>query len=401
MSEQTALDQLRRAVLRDSTLQARLWQADEPDAMVALLELIGAERGMIVSATALLSALFESRAAWREQGTVIVEPIALDGWVPIRLRRRDADLLVEWCYLGQRRLLEPFFEQTVVAALRHPFNRLIRLQTPIEALRRLSEVQPGRPPTGLIFHMSRCGSTLLAQLLAQLPQTTVIAEAEPIDAALRQPDAEDGLSAARLRWIAGALTRQHAPEHVFVKLDSWHILDLPVLRRAFPEATCVFVFRDPVEVLVSHAAMRGSQMVPGLIDPAMFGLSAADLPGMSLDRYCAHVLATICAAATGHTASHQLRYVNYSQLPSIVWTTLLAELGVAVSSDDIDRLRQAARFNAKQPARLFHADSTAKQQAATEDLRRLSDELIRPHYQRLLALAQHQTGYRDRSATSD
>src|SRR5438874_313448 len=61
-------------------------------------------------------------------------------------------------------------------------------------------------PSGLIFHMSRCGSTLVSQMLAALPANIVVSEAPPIDAIVQayrlMPNADEERYA---HWLA-ALT---------------------------------------------------------------------------------------------------------------------------------------------------------------------------------------------------
>src|SRR5215208_1425097 len=109
----------------------------------------------------------------------------LAGWVPIRLYREQSSAFVDWCYPGERRFTDPFFDQTVEQCLRHPFNLLFRHQTPIETLGQRHESHPGLPPAGFIFHLSRCGSTLITQMLAALAKNVVISEAAPIDSVLR------------------------------------------------------------------------------------------------------------------------------------------------------------------------------------------------------------------------
>ena len=37
--------------------------------------------------------------------------------------------------------------------------------------------EPGIDPTGFIFHLARCGSTLVSQMLAALPEHIVLSEA--------------------------------------------------------------------------------------------------------------------------------------------------------------------------------------------------------------------------------
>jgi hypothetical protein len=163
------------------------------------------------------------------------------GWAPMRLYWRDQHPMVSWCLLdGHFRFTDPFFDQTISTALRNPFQLLFQHQTPIELLGELEEEAPGLAPTGFIFHMSRCGSTLISQMAAALPDTLVISEAGPIDAVLqarrRNPAVTPEQTRAWLRWMVSALGRRNDAglKRYFVKLDAWHILDLELIRKTFP-----------------------------------------------------------------------------------------------------------------------------------------------------------------------
>src|SRR2546430_2644461 len=138
---------------------------------------------------------------------------------------------------------------------------------------RISCARPPVRPSGFIFHMSRCGSTLLTQMLAALAHNIVISEASPIDAVVRAPHVRPALSddqhALWLRWMIGALgqPRSGNERHYFIKLDCWHTLALPLFRRAFPDVPWGFLYRDPVEVLVSQLRMPGPQIIPRMLGP--------------------------------------------------------------------------------------------------------------------------------------
>lgn len=316
----------------------------------------------------------------------------LQGWIPIRVYRDTSQWMVDWCYVGQRRFTEPFFEQTVNACLRQPFNQLFRQQTPIETLVELHAQQPGLRPNGFIFHMSRCGSTLIAQLLATLPHTIVLAEAGPIDTILRAPAHDPTITdEQRRRWLQGVINALGQPLRgnetaLVIKFDSWSILDLPLIHGAFPDVPWVFVFRDPVEVLVSHQRERGSQMVPSIIDPQVFGLDQAALHYISLDEYAAQVLARMCSAALEYHNIGNGRLIHYPQLPEIVWSSLLDFFNIPYVHADFDAIQRAARFHAKRPTEAFQGDITTKQHAAPERLRHIAQQLVEPVYHQLLAL---------------
>ena len=106
---------------------------------------------------------------------------------------------------------------------------MFRRQEPLAALlERSANEQPVAQPDGFIFHMSRCGSTLVAQLLATVPGHFVVSEASILESVLKSRVAGDGpeQQAARLRAVVGAMHRGEGPgeSRLFVKFDAWHTL---------------------------------------------------------------------------------------------------------------------------------------------------------------------------------
>src|SRR5215216_3426983 len=144
----------------------------------------------------------------------------LDGWTPIRLYWLQSSAFVDWCHSGELRFTDPFFDQTIEKCLRHPFNLLFRHQTPVDTLRLRHEARPGLPPTGFVFHLSRCGSTLISQMLAALPQNVVISEAPPLDSALRarfnNPRMTEGMRTLWLQWVVSALGQQRSDDEKYL-----------------------------------------------------------------------------------------------------------------------------------------------------------------------------------------
>jgi gluconate kinase len=320
----------------------------------------------------------------------ISEVPLLDGWVPIRFYWRDEHPMVDWCYFGDKSFTEPFFAETVTDCLRLPFNLVFRHQTSIDTLRLRHETKPGLQPTGFIFHMSRCGSTLLSQLLAQLPSTIVISEAGPIDSILRSHLPENGTANDRrvgwLRWLISALGQQRLANerYFFIKFDSWNILYFSLIRQAFPNVPWIFLYRDPVEVLVSQLAHRGAHMIPHVIKPELFGMGIQTATSLLPDDYCAKVLATICQSALKHNQDGG-RLINYTQLPDIVWTSILDFFGASVSESELQSMQAAAQFDAKNPKWVFSDDRTRKKEQATESVMAAAERWLYPVYEELEA----------------
>ncbi len=73
--------------------------------------------------------------------------------------------------------------------------------------------------------------------------------------------------------MVAALGQARAGEtRLFLKLDCWHVRDLPLFRRAFLKTPWVFLYREPVEAAGLHLRRRGVQMIPELVPSARLGL---------------------------------------------------------------------------------------------------------------------------------
>lgn len=313
----------------------------------------------------------------------------LAGWMPVRVFWQGAEPFVEWAMLGEIRLKEPFFEQTMGIAMRYPFNQLFRRRTQVSALAELETKSPGLPPRGFIFHMSRCGSTLISQMLAALSCNLVLSEAAPIDSILRaqvnHPQVTDEERVRWLRWMVNVLGQKRHDEerHLFIKFDSWHVLDLPLIERAFPGVPWIFLYREPVEVMASHLRSRGGQLLPGYLRPAEVDLDAQSMSRMSLDEYTARVLAKFCETALRYRRVGRGLLVNYSQLPDIFFDSLLDHFGVSYAPEEIERMRRATAFDAKRPGMQFKSDAAEKQREITAEARQLAERWMAPVYAEL------------------
>ncbi len=308
-------------------------------------------------------------------------PSSLDGWTPIRVHSRDGPV-VEWCWTDGIAFTDPVFTQTVDRALRTPFSLLFRRETPIDAL---DALEPGLEPSGFVFHGSRCGSTLVSAMLASVPQFLVLSEPLPVDDVLRADAAE----ADRVRWLRSMVSalgrRRRGDERAFVlKLDAWSARGLGTVRRAFPDVPWVFLFREPVQVLASHFRQRGAHMVPGAIDPALFGLDAESIVRMPPEEYCARVLAAIYGSALEHRDAQAL-FVDYGELPGAVYDRILGAFGLDCDAAERARMDELTAFDAKNPSLFFAADGEAKERAASPELREAADRWVRPLYEELLA----------------
>jgi hypothetical protein len=324
-----------------------------------------------------------------------VSAASFDGWSPVRVfRDPDGGWTVEWCRMGEERFSDPFFAQTIDRALRRPFNQAFRRRTPLEALGETLGGANALRPAGIIFHVSRCGSTLVAQMLAALPGSVVVSEAEPVDDVLgahrRDPAVADEWRAERLRWIVSALGNSVSgdPRRFVLKMDSWHVLDLPVIRRAFPGVPSIMVYRDPVEVLVSHERTPGWMMVP-MHAEKLLGLTVGEAVTLPHEEYRARILERFLRAML-RDDDPACRLVNYVELPGAAMASIPSWFGIDLGSDERKTMAEAARRDAKEPYQQHTPDSVEKQRRAGAAIRTAAAVRLQPVYQALKARRQRQ-----------
>lgn len=309
-------------------------------------------------------------------------------WVPIRFFDAEPEPLVEWCYMGDERFTQPFFDDTITRRMQLPFNTVFRHRTPISFLGEVVATGDLVKPTGFIFHMSRCGSTLIAQLLAALEKNIVISEAPAIDWVIGSgSNRVEEKRKEWLKWIVSAFGRRrfNAERHYFMKFDCWNTLDLDVITSVYPDVPFVFLYRDPVEVLVSQMTQPGSYFVPGSFGMRLAGLTFDESLRLTREEYCARILAGICNAGLKHSDHENSLLVNYNQLPEGVYDGIADHFGVSFSSDDLETMRAKASFNAKTPQFTFAPDADLKRREATDNLRRAAEEWLYPIYEQLEA----------------
>jgi sulfotransferase family protein len=313
----------------------------------------------------------------------------LSGWVPARVAWRNSGPRVEWTLMGGRRLLEPFFEQTLNSQMTHPFHHLFRRETSLEEMVEWGDAHPSAPLRGIILHMSRCGSTLMSQMLASLERNIVASEPAPLDAVLRAhllvPNLAPGIQARWLRAMAAALGQARAGEQAFyIKMDCWHVHQIDLIRDAFPNVPWIFLYRDPLEVMVSQKRSPAAWTVPGLLHPTVLLMDPRDWDPTQTDVYCARALAHICDAGLQAVRRHRHGLlVNYSELPQVMYGRLLAHFGLPEAG--IPTMQHQSHTNPKSPETSFARDDKSKQTEATVRLREVVAEHLQPVYLRLEA----------------
>lgn len=311
--------------------------------------------------------------AWR--------PEARPGWQPFALECGPAGMELVWgC--GTGRAGEPFHELTVATLRARPLNRWFAVRTPLSAAFVAALEAQALPLSGLIFHMSRCGSTLIAQALKAWTGVRALSEPALLDTAITFCFAGHDPDGLLLRGVVAGLAQPGGDDsQVIIKLDAWHALAFGVIRSLLPAVPWLFVYRDPIEVMASHRREPGRHTVPGMLPEAWLGDLSPPADAAEPQDYAARVIGGICAAIVPHAKAVNL--FNYSELPDAL-TTRLPRL-FALDPDGLDGslLDATLARHAKRPYEAFTDDRAAKRAAADMNMYHRVGRWIEPHFKAL------------------
>ena len=282
-------------------------------------------------------------------------------WLPYKFYYHHDQLLIKWLYTGDKKFIEPFFDETILKCLSHPYNS--KKFKPVShncMLEHWSKDLKHIKPTAFIFHVSRCGSTLLSQLLSLSPKNIVLSEVPFFDNLLRLPlqktdlteNMSDTLFKATLCFYGQQ--RNEMERFLFIKTDSWHILFHERIRRLFPDVPFILLYRTPEDIVLSHHRKAGMHAVPGVIEPFLFGFNFEEIKDLSLNNYLIKVLEKYYS-----TYIKLLHYdkkcviVNYNEGLLNILKKIENSVGMHFSKSEWLEAGERSAFDAKNPELKF------------------------------------------------
>ena len=284
-------------------------------------------------------------------------------WMPYNLIETDNDISVEWIYFAEIRMLEPFFEDTILKTRSHPYNSNgFKVVTSLQTFLDWSEHINTTALLGFIYHVSRCGSTLLCQLFSLSPENIVVSEAPILDQILQSKVLDVEIKKKTFVAALNFLGQKRFPneQHLIVKLDSWHLFYADLIREICPSLPFIFLYRSPEEVIKSHHKMRGMQMVPNLVLPEKFGVCVHDLEKMTFDDYTAMVLEKYFDQMDAYSDTDKNVFLcNYAQGMDFLFLEISEKIDLKIESRVTSKLQERLSRYSKDSSVTFTGDQDA------------------------------------------
>lgn len=283
----------------------------------------------------------------------------LQNWIPIKLLKDKDQVYCEWLDTGCHEFLEPFFEETIskCKGISHSHRKSVSNLTMLaEWSAQLDTIEP----TAFIFHVSRCGSTLVSQMLSLVPSNIVLSEVPFFDHLLQAEMDEERkaeLLKAAIRFYGAKKTPEK--ERLFIKTDSWHILFYRQLRSMFEKVPFIILYRHPAAVIRSQQKRRGIHSVPGLLQPELFGWNKAEVEKLSLDDYLLRVLEKYFETILAVVAQDPFSLViNYNEGPLNIIKKMATTIGFEIREKELRKMEERTLYHSKNPREIFSEETT-------------------------------------------
>ena len=319
----------------------------------------------------------------------------LKWWLPVDAVIDGGRPAVEWMDMREVSFNEPFFHETIERIKANGTAQSV--VTDLGFMLQMEKICDKVEPAGFIFHTSRCGSTLLANACRALHGSIVISEAPVVDKIVSRffTDAEPNSTKELIYMLllkAAVTALGQRPTGIvnryFIKFACSSTLQMQRIRRVWPNVPFVFLYRNPVEVIVSNLRSTPEWMKPQSnpkTAAAIVGVEVGEVENLTTEEFCARALGRFLAKALASVDSRS-KLVNYEKLTSLDGLIdAVRFFGIQPATAEIDAIREVSRLYSKDLTRgvTFQADGQSKRTSASTSVIDLTAKWALPFYEQL------------------
>jgi len=274
------------------------------------------------------------------------------GVIPVDIDLENERLI--WMNVGDYHFSESFF---FVSIERLRNTKLHSFSSDLSVLDSDKLIEDTLYPSGFIFHMGRCGSTLLSKALAKSEGHLVISEAPPhfLIWSIWNEDwenpfvyTEEHLRKYKNLILAMGRKRRSGYEAHFIKFTTFNIMYIDFIRRVFPDVPVIFLYRDPAEVMVafSEQGPGWQRFKDSAFGAFVAGCSLNQVKAMSAQSFHEHFLYQFMSAAL-QASSRGMIFMNYKELTPNNLPLILKIFNRRASDEELNRMKEQFEFHAK------------------------------------------------------
>jgi len=293
----------------------------------------------------------------------------LNNWYPMKLYSEHNELKCRWKYFEGIAFTDPFFNETILRASCLEINsRYYRPVSDMSILTEWAGTTHSAESSVFIFHISRCGSTLLAQTLSLNDEHIILSEVPFIDDLLKLLTIDEWLINVEYQGILKATIGLYGrrndtnKKRLFIKTDSWHLYYLPLFRLLYPSTPFLLLFRKPDDILRSQQKKRGMHAVPGLISDSILGIQSNKTNIANFDVHMIKVLESYYSSLIKIAQNDDLSFLaNYEEGIEQIINNLATYINIDIDENYRKLIHERCLYNAKFPEQAFKEESSNKE----------------------------------------
>ena len=277
-------------------------------------------------------------------------------WLPYRYQPKRQ--LINWLIpIGHA--TEPFQDEYISRCRQHLINQIIQPCTSLEFVLQKTENSIDIEPTGFIFHLSRCGSTLISGCLSELVSTCVFSESPLLTELLL----DNNLSLAQQKLLIRAFNNLQAAAFpnrpkLIIKWNAWDIFRWEMIHELYPNVPAILLVRDPVEILASHQRSAGRHMAGDISLADIHPVFARTNVEETLLARRSRVLGALLNEMKSVKPSSAILRLDYKNLDVMTIGKICQHFGLQA---DPEKFTQRLKFHSKTPQVTFSNDVQVKQ----------------------------------------
>jgi hypothetical protein len=286
------------------------------------------------------------------------ESVRLAGhWLPYAYHAKSRS--IHWC-LTEGHATEPFQDEYISRCRQKILlNQIVQPRTSLDGLsfqyqsQFIAKVQPA----GFIFHLSRCGSTLVSGCFSELDSSCIFSESPVLTSILL----DDNLTSAQQQTYLQQLIDLQAgvfPErtNIIVKWNAWDIFRWDLIRTIYPKVPVLFLVRNPLDILASHQRSVGRHMSGDLSMVAFHPVFSMANKTVSLLDYRIHVLQSLLFEMRQHYSQPEVRFLDYRLMNAESMVDIAHHFNLQIKPIEYSKMQERMRFHSKKTDQLFHTD---------------------------------------------
>ena len=296
-------------------------------------------------------------------------------WLPYRYQPKRQ--LINWL-IPFGHATEPFQDEYISRCRQHLINQILQpCTTPEFALQQAEKLEEVKP-AGFIFHLSRCGSTLISGCLSELESTCIFSESPLLTEMLL----DNKLSLVQQKLFLRSFINLKAAAfsnrpHMIIKWNAWDIFRWEIIRELYPQVPVIFLVRDPVEILASHQRSAGRHMAGDISLTNLHPVFGRVSDEQTLLAWRTDVLGALLGEMDMFKQDNAILRLDYKQVDLQGILKICEHLGVCPA---LEKFTHRLTLHSKTPQVVFSSDVQIKQDIFSyEDKASIQQALIQPY----------------------